>query len=268
MNSNSKISLHSGRQMPIIGLGTWKLKDNTPDIIDQALGMGYTMIDTSGDYGTQPGIKQGIAKRGVRRESFYLVTKVEENENAYEASKKNLQELGLDYADLMLIHRPPPTASGSEQIWEQLIKAREDGLAKDIGVSNYSIEQIEALAESTGIWPAVNQIEWSPFGHSEEMLDFCNDNEIIIQAYSPITRQEKLEDERLTRLAEGYNKTPAQILIRWNLQLGTVPLPKANSQQHLRENIDVFDFEISDDDMSSLSDYNEMYSALGELKYT
>lgn len=261
MNLNSKVSLHTGRQMPIIGLGTWKLKNDTANIIDKALKMGYPMIDTSGDYGTQPQIGQGISSSGVERQSFYLVTKVEEDDEAYDATKKNLSELGLEYADLMLIHRPPRTSAG-EELWRQLIKTKREGLSKDIGVSNYSVEQIEELVEATGVWPVVNQIEWSPFGHSEEMLDFCNDNNIIIQAYSPITRAEKLDDDKLTEIAEHYDKTPAQILIRWNLQLGTVPLPKANSPAHLKDNINVFDFELSDEDMATLGNCNELYSAL------
>ncbi|MBW3568609.1 aldo/keto reductase [Candidatus Parcubacteria bacterium] len=266
MNINSKVSLHTGRQMPIIGLGTWKLKYDTANIIYHALKLGYSMFDTSGDYGTQPEIGEGIARSGVKRGSIYLVTKVEEDDEAYSATKKNLQELDLDYADLMLIHRPPETGYG-EKLWEQLIRAKEEGLTKDIGVSNYSVEQIEGLAEHTGVWPVVNQIEWTCFGHTQEMLDFCNDNDIIIQAYSPMTRTERLDDERLSAIAERYGKSPAQIMIRWNLQLGTVPLPKANNLEHLKEDIDVFDFEISDEDMSALSNLNEMYSALGDLKY-
>lgn len=267
MDMNSKITLHTGRKMPIMGLGTWELIKDTADTIAKALLLGYPMIDTSGDYGTQPGIGDGIRKSRMSRDDFYLVTKVEENEDAYGSLKKNLDELGLDYADLVLIHRPPRRGSGVE-LWKDLIRAKEEGLAKDIGVSNYQESQIDELIRQTDEMPAVNQIEWTPFGHSLEMLEYCRDNGIILQAYSPLTRAERLDDPELLDLSEKYNKSPAQILTRWNLQLGTVPIVKANRIEHLKEDINVFDFELDEDDMATLNSMNEEYSALGSsLKY-
>lgn len=267
MEANSTVKLHTGRRMPVMALGTWHLKNDTPATIKRALEVGYKMIDTSGDYGTQPGIGEGLSQSGAKRESFYLVTKVEEDEDSYQATLKNLKELGLEYADLMLIHRPPRSGVG-EDLWEGLRRARASGLTKDIGVSNYSVPQLEELIDKSGEIPVVNQIEWSPFGHSREMLDFCHANKIVIQAYSPLTRGERLNDERLAEIAANYGKSPAQILIRWNLQLGTVPLPKANQINHLEENIEVFDFELTDENMDAISGFNEKYSALGKtLKY-
>lgn len=266
MDSRSTFSLHTGRTMPVLGLGTWQLTDDTVGTVEEALRLGYRMIDTSGDYGTQPGIGEAFRRSGVDRGEIYLVTKVEEDENAYEATRRNLSDLDQDYADLMLIHRPPDQGAGLE-LWEGLIRAREDGLCRDIGVSNYTIDQMDELADATGEIPGVNQIEWSPFGWSEDMLEYCDDRGIIIQAYSPLTRTERLDDERLRDIASEYGKTPAQIAIRWNLQLGVVPLPKANSEDHLVENLDVFDFEISDDDMASLNNLNEHFSSLSELPY-
>lgn len=262
ITSQSTIELRTGNEMPIIGLGTWQLSHDTAGAIASALSMGYPMIDTSGDYGTQPGIGEGIKKSGARREDFYLVTKIEEDDDAYEAAKANLHELGLDYADLMLIHRPPRRGNG-EALWDGLIRAKREGLTKDIGVSNYTIEQIRALSDASGEVPVTNQIEWSPFGHSSDMLQFCEDNDIVIQAYSPLTRRERLNDETLETIAEAHGKTPAQVLIRWNLQLGVVPIIKANSAEHQRENLDVFDFELSDEEMHRLSSLNELFSSLG-----
>lgn len=257
----------SGNEIPVIGLGTWQLTNNTPGTIAYALELGYPMIDTSGDYGTQPGIAEGIKKSGAARDDFYLITKVEETDNAYEATQRNLQELELDYADLMLIHRPPADGVG-EELWRGLMQAKEEGLTRDIGVSNYSIEQIQALIDRTGEVPVVNQIEWSPFGYSRAMLDFCNEQGIIIQAYSPLTRTTRLDNITLQNIANAYNKTPAQVIIRWNLQHGVIPLPKANQRTHLKENIEVFDFELTDEDMVTLDGLNEGYSSLGaSLKY-
>lgn len=261
MNSDSTFKLRSGNEMPVLGLGTWQLTDDTAGTIQKALELGYRMIDTSGDYGTQPGIGEGLEHSNVSRDSYYLVTKVEEDDDAYEATRQNLQELSLGHADLMLIHRPPPDGPGTE-LWRGLIRAREEGLAKDIGVSNYSTELMQQLADETGEMPAVNQIEWSPFGHSVEVLKFCQDNGILIQAYSPLTRAKRLDNEALEDLAENYGKSTAQLVIRWNMQLGVVPIVKANSEEHLRENLDVFDFEISDDDMATINGLNEHYSSL------
>ena len=252
--------------MPILGLGTWQLTNDTADTVAYALELGYRLIDTSSDYGTQPGIGEAMKSSTINRESIYVVTKVEETDDAYARTKTNLEELDIAYVDLMLIHRPPPIGAG-EQLWEGLIRAKKEGLTRDIGVSNYSTELIQKLIEASGEVPTVNQIEWSPFGHSENMIKYCAEKNIVIQAYSPLTRTKRLDNITLNQLISKYNKTPAQILIRWNLQLGTVPLPKANQKNHLKEDINVFDFEIRDNDMALLRDLNEEYSSLGSLPY-
>ena len=267
MNRDTRISLSSGSRMPVLGLGTWQLTRETAATVVRALELGYPMIDTSGDYGTQPGIGEAIRNTGAERDAFYLVTKVEEDDNAYRATHTNLSELGLEYADLVLIHRPPDDGVG-EVLWEGLLQARREGLTKDIGVSNYSVEQMRELFELTEEKPAVNQIEWTPFGCSDDMLRYCRENDIVIQAYSPLTRAKRLDEETLVEMAGRHGKSPAQVLIRWNLQRGTVPLPKANQVRHLEENLDVFDFELSEDDMSTLAGLNERYSSLGSLPYT
>jgi 2,5-diketo-D-gluconate reductase A len=266
MNVESTVTLRGGRKMPVLGLGTWQLTRDTADTVARAVDLGFRLIDTSGDYGTQPGVGEAIRSSGVDRGELYIVTKVEETDDAYEGTRVDLEELGLEYADLMLIHRPPDDGPGIE-LWQGLIRARQDGLAKDIGVSNYTARQIAALEQATGETPAVNQIEWSPFGHSDAMLEFCAERGICIQAYSPLTRTKRLTDDTLTEIAEAHGKTPAQVLIRWNLQRGTVPLPKANREEHLAENIHVFDFELDAAEMRRLNDLNEQYSSLGKLPY-
>jgi diketogulonate reductase-like aldo/keto reductase len=265
-DASSRVRLLTGRTMPVLGLGTWQLKHHTVDTVGRALDAGFRMIDTSGDYHTQRGIGDALRQSGVSRDELFVVTKIEETDDAYEASARNLAELKLDHADLILIHRPPERGVG-EPLWQGLRRAKREGLARDIGVSNYSIEQIEELVYRTGELPVVNQIEWSPFGHSPRMLDFCHDNHIVIQAWSPLTRGTRLNDDKLATMAARYGKTPAQLLIRWNLQLGVVPLPKANHTQHQRENLNVFDFEITQLDMAKLRTLNQHYSALDSLPY-
>lgn len=266
LSVHSRRPLKSGNTMPLIGLGTWQLTVQTAETVAYALQLGYPMIDTSGDYGTQPGIAEALRNTRIARDTFYLVTKVEEADDAYEATRKNLSELGLQYADLVLLHRPPDRGVG-EALYEGLMRARNEKLARDIGVSNYSVEQIRALAEATGEMPSVNQIEWTPFGYSTHMRQFCLENHIVVQAYSPLTRTERLDDPALSQIASHYGKTPAQVLLRWNLQHGTVPLPKANRQEHLAENLNVFDFRIDVPDMSTLDALNERYSSLEALPY-
>jgi 2,5-diketo-D-gluconate reductase A len=253
--------------MPVLGLGTWQLLDDTAGTVLSALELGYRLIDTSSDYGTQPGIGEAIKRSSLERQNIYLTTKAEETDDAYERTKANLQELGLEYVDLMLIHRPPRRGAG-EGLWEGLIQAKNEGLTRDIGVSNYSVALIQRLIKASGEVPAVNQIEWSPFGYSERMRKYCAENKIIIQAYSPLTRGERLGDKTVSQVAEKYGKSPAQILIRWSLQQETVPIPKANQRKHLEEDINVFDFEITNEDMKLLNNLNEGYSYFGFLPYT
>ncbi|QBQ55516.1 aldo/keto reductase [Nitrosococcus wardiae] len=266
MNAQSTVQLHSGNAMPILGLGTWQLTIDTADTVAYALELGYRMIDTSSDYGTQPGIGEAIKRSHISRDSLYIVTKVEETDDAYQATKEYLNEMDLEYADLMLIHRPPARGAG-EELWDGLIRAKKEGLTKDIGVSNYSAELSQKLIDASNEVPTVNQIEWSPFGHSRDFKNFCIRNNIIIQAYSPLTRGNRLDNKTLNQIASKYHKTPAQMMLRWNIQLGTVPLPKANQKRHLEENLGFFDFEISTQDMEILSNLNEEYSSLGSLPY-
>jgi 2,5-diketo-D-gluconate reductase A len=262
MDITSTFPLHTGRSMPSIGLGTWELTDKTPGTVAKALGMGYRMIDTSGDYGTQRGIGEGLRRSNVARTNVFLVTKVEEDEDAYDATVADLRELGEEFADLMLIHRPPDSGVGTD-LWRGLIRARDDGLTREIGVSNYSIRQIEELVDATGEVPVVNQIEWTPFGWSEDMFDYCRSHGIVIQAYSPLTRGERLDDKRLNDIADEIARTPAQVVLRWNLQMKVAPLPKANRPGHLEENLAAFDFELSDAHMHELNELNEGWSSLG-----
>jgi 2,5-diketo-D-gluconate reductase A len=266
MNRDTRLALKSGNMMPTIALGTWELTSDTAATVATALKLGYRMIDTSGDYGTQPATGAAIARSGWDRSDLFIVTKVEEDEDIFAATCKNLQELQLDYADLVLIHRPPLRGDGRE-LWRGLMQAKADGLVRDIGVSNYSTALIDSLLQETDDVPAVNQIEWSPFGFSPAMLRYARERDIVIQAYSPLTRSERLDETALTKIADANGKSTAQILLRWNLQHGTVPLPKANRLSHVQENLNIFDFALSDAHMAALDQLNERYSSLGTLPY-
>jgi 2,5-diketo-D-gluconate reductase A len=266
MDATTRIPLHTGRHMPVIGLGTWKLTEDTAGTVEEAIRTGYRMIDTAVDYGSQSGIGEGLARSAIDRDEIFVVTKIEEDDDPRDAMERDLGELGLDHANLTLLHRPPPDGIG-EALWRGLIAAQREGLARDIGVSNYSASMIDALTEATSVLPVVNQVEWTPFGHDLDLLEHHRARGIVLQAYSPLTRGELLDDARLAEVAEAHGRTPAQVILRWNLQRRTVPLPKANDTGHVRENLDVFDFELSEDEMRRLDGLERHYSALGELPY-
>ena len=262
----STIELRTGREIPVIGLGTWMLTSHTAESVQHAFEIGYLMVDTSADYQTQPGIGKAMRRHERPRDSIYVVMKVEPKEDGYHATVKNLGELKLAYADLVLIHRAPEKGVG-EKLWQQLMQAREDGLTRDIGVCSYKLEQLRALADATGELPAVHQLEWSPFGHSLDMLSYCRAQQVVLQAYSPLTRGKRLKDERLLGIARKYGKSPAQVILRWNVQHGVVPIPKAYREDHQRENLDIFDFALDEGDMGTLDGFNEHFSALERLDY-
>jgi 2,5-diketo-D-gluconate reductase A len=263
---NSNVVLRTGNQMPLLGLGTWMLTTHTTESVQHALELGYRMVDTSADYMTQPGIGRALRRHPAPRESIFIVMKVEETEDGYDATVKNLEELKLAYANLVLIHRAPEKGVG-EDVFRGLMRARDEGLVRDIGVCSYKIEQLVELANATGEMPAVHQIEWSPFGHSLDMLNFCRAHGIVVQAYSPLTRGKRLGDRRLGELARKHGKSPAQIILRWNLEWGVVPMPKAYRVDHQCENLDIFDFELDAVDMATLDGFNEQFSALEKLEY-
>lgn len=266
MDQTTRISLRSGHGMPVLGLGTWQLVNDTAETIVGALEAGYRMIDTAVDYGSQAGIGKALHETGVGRDDIFVVTKIEETDAPLDGVVRDLSEMGLPYADLTLIHRPPPDGAG-EQLWDGLIRARDEGLVRDIGVSNYSAAQIDRLVDASGEVPAVNQVEWTPFGHDDALFDHHRRHGIVLMAYSPLTRGERLEDVTLREIARRHGKTPAQVLIRWSLQRGAVPIPKANRPDHCCENLDVFNFDLERDEMERLAGLNVRWSALGGLPY-
>lgn len=259
--------LATGTEMPALGLGTWQLTGaDAAEGARHALELGYRLIDTSGDYGNQRQIGEALKSSWLDRDEVFLVSKVEEHEDAYASAAEKREELGVEALDLCLIHRPPPSGAG-ESLWEGLLGAKRDGIAREVGVSNYTSEQIDRLIEATGERPVVNQIEWSPFGHSDEVMEHATRNDVVIQAYGPLTRGQRLSDPTLKEIGGHHRKTPAQVLLRWSLQSGAAPVPKAASPRHREENLDVFDFELDPAEMSRLGELNEHYSSLAGLPY-
>ncbi len=265
--AEATVELADGTPMPALGLGTWELSGTgATDAVLHAIDLGYRMIDAACDYGSEAHIREALERSPVDREELFIVDKVEEDEDSYAAARRRCESLGVESLDLCLIHRPPERGPGLD-LWRGLERARADGVTRAIGISNYSPEGTKQLLDGCQEPPLVNQIEWTPFGHSAKVLADARGAGIAVQAYSPLTRGERLDDAELTAIGERHGKTPAQVLLRWNLQLGTVPLPKAISPAHLEENADVFDFELDDREMKGLANLNEHFSALGTLQY-
>lgn len=259
----STVALNTSDPMPMMGLGVFKVPDGeeTQQIVGAALEAGYRMIDTASVYGNEASVGRAIADSGISRNDVFITTKLWNEDQGYDEARKalesSLKKLGTDYVDLYLVHWP--VVGKRLESWRALEDMASEGMCKAIGVSNYMKRHLVELLMNCRTKPAVNQIELSPFNYKyrEDVVRFCRKNDIQVTAYSPLTKGLKLNDPRILKLAQRYYKSPAQILIRWALQEGFIVIPKSSNKERIYENINVFDFTISDDDMMLLSELNE-----------
>lgn len=252
------LKMSSGRTMPVIGFGTWQLsRQEALQGVKAALEAGYRHIDTAKLYGNEAEVGQAVRGSGIPREQVFVTTKLWNSDQGYESALKafdaSLDRLGLEYVDLYLIHWPGYDRPSRLDSWKALKEIEASGRAKTVGVSNFTVGHLRELKENTGDTPAVNQIEFHPFIYDEqrELLEYCEQAGIVFEAYSPLARG-RLTDRRLAEIGAHYGKSVSQIMIRWALQHGTVPLPRSSSRQHIKQNFDVFDFEISPPDMKEI----------------
>lgn len=259
MNENFKV-LSNGVKMPSIGFGTYKSgnDEETAKIIKYALKIGYRQIDTASFYGNEIGIGNGIKESGINREDIFLVTKLWNDDHGYdktiEAFNKSLERLQVDYIDLYLVHWPNKLNSETWKAFEYLYKT---GKVKSIGVCNFKIGHLEELKKTAQIMPMVNQIEIHPQSSKNDMLSYCEENNIQLVAWSPIMRGKLFSNELMIGLAEKYKKTIAQIILRWHVQRGVIPIPKSSNEERIKENLNIFDFELSNDDIKTIDLLNE-----------
>lgn len=248
------IQLNNGRDMPVLGLGVARMAEGaeTEQSVLWALEAGYRLIDTAKIYGNEASVGRAVRKSGIAREEIFVTTKLWPSEffRVRAALQKSLDKLGLSYIDLYLIHWPVPLVRSG--IWKDFEKIYAADLVRSIGVSNYSVKQLEASAAAADIPPAVNQVLFHPFSYKKELLDYCKSKNIALEAYSPLARGRKLNDPVIAQIAGKYSKAPAQIMIRWSLQHGLIPIPKSSNQKRIFENAKVFDFHIENDDMKVL----------------
>lgn len=263
------VKLNTGGLMPAIGYGTWQLDegDQAFNATSEALHAGYRLIDTAKIYGNEASVGKAIRDSGIAREEIFLTTKLWTSDQGYDralrAFEESLGALGLDYVDLYIIHWPGDDMERRNESWRAMIDIQASGRAKAIGVSNYNVEQLkEVLASSTP--PAVNQVEFHPFNYGKQkpILDFCKQHGIVLEAYSPLARSNRMDDPVITKVAERVNRTPGQVLLRWSIQHGAVPIPKSSHSNWIKENIQVFDFELSDEDMESINGMSDGESVL------
>jgi methylglyoxal/glyoxal reductase len=238
--------------IPPIGFGTWKLSDEqAADCVAHALQVGYRLIDTAAIYGNEAGVGAGIKKSGIDREDIFVTTKLWNDDQGYDsalaACEKSMNLLGLDYLDLYLIHWP--NSETHFDAWRALVDLRDQGKVKHIGVSNFTVRHLEELQQESEITPYLNQIEFHPrlYTEQKEVLDYCRSNNIAVEAYSPLAQADLVENQTVRAIAKRLTKTPAQILLRWAIEKGAIPIPKSSSPDRIKENLDVFNFELDDE---------------------
>lgn len=247
------VILPSGAPMPLLAFGTWQLEgQRARSAISCALAAGYRHIDTATRYQNELDVGVALSENSVSRQNVFVTTKVPPDHvgRQRQTLSESLAALGVDYLDLWLIHWPPE-GDGLLTSWQSLIAARDDGLVRDIGVSNYSLDQIDRLSEVTGVMPAVNQIEWSPFLYDRAVLAGHRERQVVVAGWSPF-RSSKLDDPVLVGVSQNCGKSPTQVIVRWHLQHQVVVIPKSGQPDRIRQNRDVFDFELDAEAMAKL----------------
>ena len=271
LNLNSRITLNSGVKIPVIGIGTFRIGDGEPVVneIKWALEAGYRLIDTATIYKNEEGVGQAVAESGIPREQIFITTKLWNIDQGYESALKavdvSLAKLGLSYVDLYLVHWPTASPDNKtsinkrEETWKAMEEIYKSDKAKAIGVSNYTITHLEEMEKYAHIPPVVDQVEFHPFLYQKDLLEYCKENSIVLQAHSPLASGNISRSELITSIAKKYHKNNAQILLRWSLQHGVIPIPKSIHKERIEENINVFDFELSEKDMVRLDGLNENF---------
>ncbi len=244
--------LADGSQIPLLGLGVWQVP-NGPECVDAvrwALELGYRHIDTAQAYGNEESVGEGLRESGVPREEVFVTTKFypARKDPAAEA-ERSLRRLGLDYVDLYIVHWPE---AGPTWAWPGMERARALGYARSIGVSNFSVAELQQLLATATVPPVVNQVQFSPYAYRKVLLDACEQNEIVLEAYSPLGTGRHLSSKTVAQIAQRHGRTPAQVLLRWCIERDIPVIPKSTHRERIAENAQIFDFTLTDQDIAEL----------------
>lgn len=262
MTNQPYTTLSNGIQMPLLGLGVYDMyNEEAEQAVIDALEIGYRLIDTAALYNNETEIGNAVKASGVPRNEIFVTTKVGNPDQGYDSTLKafdmSLQKLQMDYVDLYLVHWP--IKGKRKDTWKALEKLYTDKRVGAIGVANYLIPFLEELFGYATTAPVLDQVELTPWLFQSELADYCKQRNIQLQSYSPITRGKKLDDPRLLKLCEKYGKTPAQIVLRWNIEHGISTIPKSSRRIRLQENFDILSFELSKEDVAFMDSFNENY---------
>ena len=258
MTTVPTIPLDNGVEIPQLGLGVWQVEDEiVTDVVTAAFEAGYRHIDTAAAYGNEAGVGRAVAAAGLPRDEVFITTKLQNEDQGYDSTLRafdaSLERLGLDHVDLYLIHWPAPKRDAYVDTWRAFERLYADKRVRAIGVSNFHIPALQRLFDETDLRPTINQIELHPGFPQDELRAFNAENDIVTEAWSPLA-QGDLSNPTLRELADKYGKSPAQVVLRWHLQLGNVVIPKSKTPARIAENIDLFDFQLDNEDMARIAD--------------
>lgn len=251
------VTLHDGVEIPQLGFGVFQIPvEETQEKVEEALSVGYRHVDTAAAYGNEAEVGAAIAATGVRREDVFVTTKLWNSEQGYDSTlrafDKSLERLGTGHVDLYLIHWPRPAEDLFLDTWRAFERIHEEGGARSIGVSNFRAEDLERLEEEAERQPTVNQVELHPRFQQAELRAWHADHGVATEAWAPLAQGDLLKDGTIETVAAHHDRSPAQAILRWHLQVGNVVIPKSVTPERIRENFEVFDFELSEDDMAAL----------------
>ncbi|TWT01584.1 aldo/keto reductase [Planomicrobium sp. CPCC 101079] len=254
-----EVTLNDGTKLPVTGLGTYGLWGNAgADAVSSGINAGYRLIDTAYNYENEGAVGEGIKRSGISRDELWITSKLPGRYHTYEkalvAIQESLYRSKLDYLDLYIIHWPLPRQDHYVEAWQALIDARKWGLVRSIGVSNFLPEHLQRIIQETGVTPSLNQVELHPFFNQEEQRKVHEELGIQTQSWSPLAKSaDILSNETIGKIAENHNKTIAQVVLRWHHQIGSVSIPRSTSPQRQRENLNIFDFTLSETEMSAIA---------------
>ena len=261
------IHLNDGREMPLLGLGVYKATEDEElkQAISSAVSWGYRLIDTASFYKNEEGVGKGIQALDIPREDLFVTTKIwntaQRIGDIEDSFNRSLERLGLDYVDLYLIHWPVPGCFGNT--WKAMEKLREQGKVRSIGVSNFSIQDLELLKTVSDVVPAVNQVEFHPLFNHPDLKAYCQENGIALQAYAPLARGAYLKSPLMIEIGKNHQKSPAQVGLRWLIQQGIAVIPKSVHEKRLEENSQIFDFVLTDEEMAAITAMDVQHRVAG-----